>query len=562
MKCPICGSENPADARVCESCEAEFPAGKPKSRKLPLYRKLSKITNKLILPATAAGLLLLILFAIVYVTTDDRNGHYIFVEQNVACFTDKSGSTTAVFVDGKAIGDTIEGSVTLYWSGLDNTVTLFSANDGDKTFLWTLYGDELTKIAGSDKWTDFVMAASGEGIAYTVEDGRETALCLYDVSKNKSTKVQTAAQIESVVLSPDGESLTYVMPENGEKTGYFFDGGKNVRLGRDVRAIALSDGGKYIYALSDENGAAADGGSADTGTINLHNNRGEKKSVIGPYSVGSDRYFNADHTQMLYTCEGKTYISVKGGEGVPFFKESGIRPILPEDTAYAVSTNSTIDWTVPVDSFYDLYYYSRNAIYQITKDYENPVRLASKVHDFNGLDGITLSEDASTIYYLKQNSGLSAVHDLMMVRTAWGSDGPDKAVTIAETIIAYAVTSDCQRVYYWDGDLLYSADGSTGRSVRGIAENIKSGIVIGKGDILYFRKGRNLYACSNGKDAELVLSDAEFMTVRLLEIIPGIGRGADEYLGRGFLGCYFIETDEAIYCTVGAKTPKKIFNLD
>ncbi len=515
MYCPNCGSENLDDARVCTSCGAEIPE-KKKEAQTPaqaLAAKLPKVSNATIIKVFAVAVLAIILIAIIAGFSGGRSGDYTFVKQEVQVLYNDGKST--VFVNAKALKTTIDGTAAVVQSSMDNSISLIKAvADGDSCY-YTLNGKKLVKISGSEDWKSATMSSTGAGIAYTVDDDGETVLSLYNVSKKKSTKVESASRFSNIELAPDGKSLIYDRRnDDGDTVAYFFDGKKNVKLGTSVTPIGLSNSGKYIYAATTKD----DGETI----LSLYNKKGEKKSKIG--AISGSVTFNEDHTQLLYNNDGKRYISVNGKEGVKFFKKSGVSPICPADT------KAGADGTYPVDNFFNLYYFCDSSIYQVKKNYDNTVKLANKV-----VYGI-LSEDASTIHYMDTNG------DVRMVKTSWGEKGPDKAVTIAENVTEFVVTSDCKRIYYREKDELYSAKASNGKSKRRVSDDV-SAIRLGKGDILYMKKDNDLYYCSNGKSAKLAQG------------------GLDEW-DLGYLGYLYVKSDDALYCTTGSKKPKKIFKLD
>lgn len=449
-----------------------------------------------------------------------KKGTYTYVTQEVDTFYNESENRSTVFVNGKAIETTIDGTVYVDQASLDNSVSVIVTSDFD---YYILNGTDLVKNADSDKWQNVILSSDGKGVAYTVHTWYDSTIYLYDVDSKQSTTAAVAEDLVCTAVSPDGKSLTYVVGnDDGKYTGYFFDGKKTVELGKNVIPLGLSDGGKFIYTetYDDEN---------DTYVLNLYSNSGEKKNKIG-HTDEIALHFNEKHTEMLYVCDGKCYISVNGAEGTRFFKESAFYLINPEDTHRCYDEYGI---TYPVTSFYNRFYYSNGGIYQAKDNYEENLKLAAKVSEYGT---ITISRDESTIYYQ------SVDDDLKMVKTSWGEKGPEKVVTIAEDVNHYAVTSDLRRVYYTQRDELYRADAKNGESKKLIANVVDYYIFLGKGDILYFVKAGDLFACSNGESATLVLSDPDDITF-------------------GFLGYFYFESDGTIYCATGSEKPEKIFDL-
>lgn len=526
MFCPNCGSENPDGAKVCSSCGASLtPDQNPQQKqeqKAPIDVIAGKLKNSggLIAKIAVAAVVVILLILIIAGLSGGRSGDYTFVEQGVALIPDSEKTT--IVVGGKPLKNTIDGKAEAVFTGIERSVSLIRATDDDDTVYYSLRGKKLVKI---ELEIDTVAgyASSGDAFAYFTKDGDETTLSLYNMAKKKSTEVKaTEGQITYVCLAPDGKTLTYCLREGeDDPVGYFYNGKESVKLGTNVTAVGLSNGGKYIYAESRDDD--------DEGTtVYLYNKKGEKKSKIGN-RYGSGISFNEDHTQLLYMDDDKCYISVKGKEGTRFFRGDAT-PILPDD-CYA-NSDGVVATTYPVDSFFGLFYYYDGGIYQIKKGDKNE-KLASKVSRY----GYNLTEDGDRIYFMDEDD------DVKMIKTSWGEKALEKAVTVAEDVDGFAVTSDYDRVYYKDGDDLYSVNGK-GKSKKRITDGVReSGLYMAKGDVLFFEKDDELFACSNGKSAKVALPDSNVYS----------------YASGGY---FFIESNDTIYCTTGSKKPKKILTID
>lgn len=539
MICPVCKCENAEGARVCAICGATIPeqnqsSGSPANAAAPAKGPKSP---KIVLPIVAAATLLAIaLISYFAVFSGNKTDGYVFLKQSVAYFYDDAYNRSTAFVNGESVGQ-IEGAVAYTLASDDNHVTLFVIRNEDSDTRYSahvLNGRKIVKIKDFTILTDIQLSASGQKIAYAAydEDEDESALYLYDIGKEETKKIDSADYISQIVLSPDGEALTYSLregdPENGTTTHCLYNGKKRVELGEDVNPIALSTGGKYVYALSEMQGGSA--------TLLLYNKTGSKVREIGNPVVRTI-IFNRDNTELIYSADDATYISVNGEAGVLFYEEARIYPLLPTNAKPLKSYWTSAEvYFAAVDSFYGKYYKSNSpggGIYRVKKNANDTIILASGVKS-----PCFLSEDASRIYYLSEDS------DLKMIETAWGKNAPDKAVTIAEDVRDYVVTSDCSRVYYRGSDGLYGASGDNGDSNVLITEEVSGNLMLGRGDILYFRYGYDLYACSDGKNATMVLPDA------------------DSEIRGGDLGYLYFKSDGAVYCTTGSATPEKVLNLN
>lgn len=545
MTCPVCKRENIGRSLNCAFCGAALPIQapdvNPPEPAAPAKRpKISKIA-KIAVPIIAAVLLATVLIAII--SARSGSADYIFVEQDVDFYVNNTGNQYTVFVNGEAVGETVGNYLFNDLSTPDNRVSIFHAINNAQNTYYLLDGKDFSEPENSDKWTSVALSASGNKIAYTVfdEEKVEATLYLYDIQNKTAAPIDTGVNISGLELSPDGESLTYIVWELRSDSivsssvsvgwaAYFFDGKKSVKLGENIRPIALSNGGKYIYVTTQDK------------TVVLIDNRGRRIREFGEIT-GSRIYFNADFTQMLYIDNGMTYISADGGEGVPFFKDGEAQLILPENTKMSDHDTDTYFEICPVYSFYDLYYSVYNSyddyfeIYQIGRDPDKAVLLADEiVYSY----AIQISEDGERIYYPDR------YHNLNMIQTKWGADAPDKALTLAERILPgaeFVVSADGSRVYYLNIYRKLCSVTGDGEERKEIISNVYK-FALGKGDILFINIDENgdLCYCSDGSSV-----------LRVNQIRYGA------YFRRiGYLGYCYIQSGDELYCTDGSASPKKV----
>ena len=112
-------------------------------------------------------------------------------------------------------------------------------------------------------------------------------------------------KIDSVCISQDGKSVAYV---GSYSSDYSFKGYKSINgdkpeeMGENIIPIAVSDGGKYLYYYE------YDGYTFD---LYVKHKKSEVKLATN-MNYGSTIFLNEEYTQLLYTDDGKTYLSNKG----------------------------------------------------------------------------------------------------------------------------------------------------------------------------------------------------------------------------------------------------------
>lgn len=541
MKCPNCGAENAENINFCVTCGSPLTneqQGQSPAKNLPFdVDKVKKkilpiVKNKFVLLGAAAVVLVIILISVISAIAGSDNG-YIEVERVLIYY----GSDEKIYIssDNKLLKTTIPGTVADFGTSIDDKYAYVVNDEGD---LYVVNGSKVQKVAGDV--VDVELAVTGKGLLYTVvseeEDG-EIELFHYVLGK-KSVSVFDG-DVESYVISPDGKTAAYTVREeadeddeddDGKMLTYFFDGKKSTKISSsDLSLHGLSNSGKYIYTAQKN----------DEGGYILYslNKKGEKTKLGNAASSnsydfwgelvesGPSLYFNADHTQVLFYNDGKTYVSEKGKAADGSVKNKELTLVLTEE-AYR------FDNTYPVDNLYDHVYRSGDDVWFIRKNSDKSVKLISKA------SYLTLDSTASYLYYVYDND------ELRVIKISDGEKATDKAKTIVdENVSMYVVTSDRDLVYYVYDKELYSANGKKGKNVKHISsdELSDSYLCLSENDTVFYNIDGDLYACSNGKKGTKVLSETE--------------------LGYSINGIVFAYQDDVVW-TTKAKKFKKLITIE
>lgn len=531
VEAPVAPVEAPA---AVETPAAETPAAEaaPKADIMATVKeRLKELGNtvkpylqkyKLPLVGVAAVLFLLMSIAIIVGVLTAGNGFIAFengimvntVEDEVVVLWNKKVIKTGIeasYIEDSATS--LDGTV---YAALTDSGTLFFVRNGK------------AKVIAEEVVT-FLMSSSGKGIAYICEGEEESELNLYNVGSKKNTVVDDEymmyAALLGMELSPDGKSLAYYAydEEEGEASLMYFSGKKSVKItSSEVELIGLSNGGKYIYVLGEND----DGESI----LYSYNKKGDRKKLNT--CSGESFYFNDDHTQILFTNDGKSYISSKGKEAKKISSGTA-RLLLTEDSMSFSGANST---TYPVDDLYGHVYNVNNdgkrGLWLIKKNENSSKKLVSEAYSAQ------LDAQAEYIYYLNDDA------DLKVLKISHGENASDKAKELAEDVSSFVVTSNRKKVYYVSEDGLYSCNGKNGSGRKTIAsEDVSSSLVINAKDVVYYRLDGDLYACSNGRKGTKVLSDVSGM--------------------MGFPnGVVYAGDEDAIYVTTGSKKLKKLLDME
>lgn len=512
MNCPNCGASVEANDLFCTSCGTRMTQPEPQPAPQPAAETAAPATEaqqtnnaqpkdmtpmlKNIVKFGAIAVVAVVLI-ILLVKIFSSGSDYIFLEKNVLpvpvdeevrfVVDDKMGEAK---VDGK-ISDYINNPAgdLLVFTTVEETVIENSGSDDDSLWddgwyepdverTYTLYwtdGEELTKIA-DDCDEAFELSSDGTGVLYIDADG---SLVLYNIEKNEGTTVCNSSDNKNIYglqISPDGDSAAYQVTEFTEEgeaknTIYFFDGETSEKVTSDGYVLAMSNDGDQIYVV-----ATNDDG---VDKLSVYKGASGDKVSLGQYS--NVVAFNSDMTQIMYTDGEKTYASCDGEESFKVSSKSGFDLIIPENC-------------VGIGSIFGKVYESDNALYLIEKE-EEPVKLASRVYN------VTMDASGEYLYYIKSDD-----ETLFRIEIADGDKAADNAVSIADDVDGYVVSSDCKYVYYSSDDTLYSVDGRDGDDKTSIAEDVYDAEIDGD-DVFYYICDEELYTCTKGEKYGKLKSD-------------------------------------------------------
>ncbi len=566
MKCTNCGFENAEEARFCESCGANLAQAEvaqeaapeaaqeaPKSK----FDLAALLKNKSALIGIGIIAALIVLLIIVICAGAGKGADFIEIEQQYYATLNEDGDV--VIISGKKVLDkTIEvEEPDKYYpstkSSIDGKVMVLNVEDT----LYVVRKNKITKV--DDEIGSYRLSAWGDTIVYSVEDTEEDSeeysytYYYYTVKNGKSKEIVTTSSedknhLGDLILSPDGKSVAYSISEVDEDeedgyktTNYFFDGKKSTKMNTaDLDLIAMSDKGKYIYAISEDE---IDDEEESKYELNLYiyNKKGEKKAKLDTVA-DKDLIFNIDCTQVMYYTKNDngdtyTYMSIKGKTPVKLAKaelsliDSGI------DAGYYYSGYSEI---LPVEDLYNHVYIGRTEnsegetkrdAFLVKKGEGKTVKLVSNITSY------TLDDAAEYLYYMEADDDDNV---LKVLKISKGENAKDKAVEIAEDVEDYVVTSDRKKVYFISDESLYSVNGKKGGKTKTIASDEVAGyLVISDKDIVYYQDSDGTVYATTGKTGKRVLDDAS-----------GFGKiGKDVYV---------IDEDDALYITNKKKAAKKL----
>ncbi len=529
QEAPVATAEAPAEAETKSGFSIGGVWAEVKNAINPMVAKIKPfLKNKFVLAGIAATVLLLIVLCVVSIAKSNDNG---FIQLKKSVFLLENDGEITVLINNKPLKKTIKADgYSRVQQSLDGSITAFLAYEKDtdtysyENDLYIVKGNKVKLVA--EDVTSFQLSVSGKGLAYsTIEDDNTYGLYLLKVGSKKAKEVTTDMCNGNYVISPDGKSVAYYEAgDEGEPNELYFAKGKNGKkvTSKETELLAISNNGKYIYTIC---------GEEDSYESNLYkfNKKGDRVK-LGKIS-DDDVYFNADNTQVMFTNEGKTYVSTKGKDAVKVSNGELTMVSVPNSGAMYAS-----DSNYPVNNLFDHVYTSyndgsRSAII-IKKNPDKNVKLASKV------SSCRLDESGKYMYYLRDGE------ELRVLQLSHGQRASEKSKELADEVDNYIITSDRKLAYYISDDTLYSVNGKKGGRAKTIkSDDLSYGLALNSKDVLFFEAEGDVYACSNGRTAKLVLADSELAMSTANGIV-------------------FAGTEESVYVNKTGKKFKLLMEID
>lgn len=475
MNCLKCGTENKQGAKFCVKCgeslieveasdvaEMKNPEINVVPEKVEENATETKETKKGIKGILVAISVAAVAVLLVCTLLLKSNTGYTPVENSIMPMYSPSDDKTLFSYNGSMLKDSLAGEwgeKTIF--NLDKSVLLISYLDGNDIAWAIVNKNGVTKIVDSAR-RQALLSDDGKYVFYLSDDN----IYSYSVADKKSTKIDSFEDyvLNSWTISANGKAILYVLYDSSENEyrTYANISGKKYDLGDDfVRAMGISNDGKYIYVRDDEK------------KLYLVNTKGEKNKIAT--SVDSV-IFNNTNDEVLCNSDGNSYLSVKGNEKQKLF------------------SGSVVDMTPLIDREHigaGVYIASNNGEYVIY--YVNSKKESEKL--VSGIGGYKVSENRKKVYYTKSDS-------LYCIDAKSGAE-PEK---IGKNVSDYACDSNGKFAYYLNNkeELYYVKEG---KEAVLVAEDVDGISEISAAGILFYIADDDLYSSVNGKKGTKIVSD-------------------------------------------------------
>ena len=480
----------PENEVVVENVKEDEKKGKPE--KGDSGKKMSGIVK---IGAALAGAVILILIIVAlcsgkkeYVELSKKSVVQVVNNNDVICARLANGEM--IVLDNDSISSTC--------FSLDRTTVSFMNSDDELAILSdgklkTTGIDDVRNVKISNEgntliyYSDYEAASYQNAYGYYDSIGVGT-LHLYYVKSGKDIEIADDVVIGSAVLSPNGETVAYVSDYDAPddfKGYYSVNGKKPVEFGKEKRIFAIADKGAYVYYADDDR-------------IYVQKKKKDAEKLASDMR-GTDVFLNADCTEMLYTSDGKTYVTQKAGEKK---KVSGERlssillnntAVVAQDSISAEQGQITVTYT-GVDTFKEKLFYSSGAveILYIKDDFETE-KVASRAWEY------AVADSGESLVYISGD-------DIVKV-TGFAKGGVRTELSDDAEVCELYADGDLKYIYYVnDDEELYCI---SGKKAKKIADDVTSVTVSADGERCYYvvDNEKLCYSKKAGKGKEIYSGD-------------------------------------------------------
>lgn len=215
----------------------------PKKKKKP--QKTFELNLKTVAIA-AAVLVAAVLLIVIFVAMANSSSSHLTLKNNSFLSYDIDG-TYYVAMNGKTLDQSFENEISLIPAD-DNSFAYVIEHTSEGDVIYLLEGKELTQIISSPVKEIITMSKFNPGIIYRKDND---AVYFYTAEdEGRITRSTTAANF---IISEDASAIVYTEPDDGDATTsklYLYVDGGSESLAKNMVPVAVSKGGKYIYAYA------------------------------------------------------------------------------------------------------------------------------------------------------------------------------------------------------------------------------------------------------------------------------------------------------------------------
>ena len=460
--------------------------GSNEMKKPPKKKKKAQKTFELNIKTViiaAATLVAAVLLIVIFVAMANSSGSHLMLKNNSFLSYDIDG-TYYVAMNGKTVDPSFENEISLIPAD-DNSFAYVIEHTSEGDVVYLLEDKELTQIISSPVKEIITMSKFNPGIIYRKDND-----AVYFYAGDDEGRITRSTTAANFIISEDASAIVYTEPDNSDATVsklYLYVDGGSESLAKNMVPVAVSKGGKYIYAYA---------------IVATENAVTKKLYLIKPEEEG-------EKVEICDNFEDITYLNIKGDEIIYYTGVSTDKtrsyvynankdksyeigagrcvPTLADPSIVCLSTlkNIVVQNTIPTAP-------GTSATHYINKNYE-----ATLICRYNG----SLNSKGDIFYYIDNDDTLRYI-DL--------NDKSRTSEKIFDDVIDFVVTEK-DNVYFimdeLDRDLIFYKS-STGKR-KTIAGDVTGMTLNEYSNVLYFNidEDTKAYYTEEGSVKEIVEFD-------------------------------------------------------
>lgn len=463
-----------------ENATPEEKAEKPEGSKIDF--------KKFLIPGIAVVAVIVLICLVASLFKGGSNGTFTAGKNSIVNILDDDGSAIAIYGSAEFVDLKVEKKGNVYYNASQNVAAFL--NDSKEL---VIVKDKKVIETGYDDVNYIVMSASGDTLAYLSEvKNGEGTLFLLDIKSKKAKEIADDVRVGTVVLSPNGKTVAFVGDYDDAENfkGYYSVNGKDpVEVGKEKRVFAIADKAAYIYYQDGDR---------------IYVQKGKKDGEKLATDISSvSAYFNADLSQMIYTNDGKSYITDNGKEKVKLSNDEMYGLVdTRNDVSFSYSAGNCSVEVYGVKEFAKQLIQTGSDIAYVKPSFET-VKVASNVGEYY------LSENGKKLLFVGSKEEVISVTD-------FAAGGKKTELTNDAEVKSFYTDKDCKYVYFVnkDKELHYI----NGKKTKKVGDDITDVTISVDGSICYFvEENETLYYTKKGSKKEKVKESDSISCITLLE---------------------------------------------